>query len=251
MRPDRAAKPGRRDSGHRCAPAGMPDMHTACRDLVDLTLDTEVMVRAFFRERRLADNRTRISQGAAWKGEDAYGETGSASSCGMPSVPLPDKPTASGWSGRLGADTSHNARDPPTVCCASDSRPGSHFPAMNVGILILRLLLAGHACQKLLGWFCGGGPAGLAASLSRLAAGAADWLATLEINPLAVCDGRFAAVDCLGLVRSNPGLFRQLPGRRHPAPQASSRRLWPGLIGGAGAQHGRARTRTERAARVR
>ena len=46
--------------------------------------------------------------------------------------------------------------------------------------------------------------AGLVASLSRLAAGAADWLATLEINPLAVCDGRFAAVDCLGLVRSNP-----------------------------------------------
>ena len=35
---------------------------------------------------------------------------------------------------------------------------------MNVGILILRLLLAGlltgHACQKLLGWFRGGGPAG-------------------------------------------------------------------------------------------
>ena len=35
---------------------------------------------------------------------------------------------------------------------------------MNVGLLLLRLLLAGlltgHACQKLFGWFRGGGPAG-------------------------------------------------------------------------------------------
>jgi putative oxidoreductase len=35
---------------------------------------------------------------------------------------------------------------------------------MNIGLLLLRLLLAGlltgHACQKLFGWFRGGGPAG-------------------------------------------------------------------------------------------
>ncbi|HVT69124.1 MAG TPA: acetate--CoA ligase family protein [Trebonia sp.] len=39
------------------------------------------------------------------------------------------------------------------------------------------------------------------ASVSRLAAGSSEWLATLEINPLAATEGRFVAVDCLCLLR--------------------------------------------------